>query len=249
MVNSKKKLTLGGILYALLLLHLLWEIASLLINKPILPGPIPVYQHFPALFAKQMQWHIYFSLTRLFWSLLIATVLGLFFGVLMGTSPRFAKLLNPIVYFTYPIPKIALLPIIMLLFGLGEASKITLITLVIVFQMIIAVRDRVQEIPPTMYQPLQVLHASRRQLFWQITLPASTAALISTLRVALGTAIAILFFTEVYGTQYGLGYFIMDAWNRLDYLDMYAAILVLSFVAFLLFLILEGLEKRFVKGA
>ena len=80
-----------------------------------------------------------------------------------------------------------------------------------------------------------------------ITLPAGLASVLSALRIALGTAIAILFFTEVYGTEYGLGYFVMDAWGRLDYLDMYSGILVLSAVAFLLFLMIDLLESRLLK--
>ena len=89
--------------------------------------------------------------------------------------------------------------------------------------------------------------ASNWQLFKLITLPAGLASILSAIRVALGTAIAILFFTEVYGTQYGLGYFIMDAWGRLDYLDMYSGILILSAVSFVLFLLIDKVEARLLK--
>ncbi|MDG0144158.1 ABC transporter permease subunit, partial [Salmonella enterica subsp. enterica] len=92
-----------------------------------------------------------------------------------------------------------------------------------------------------------VLGASSWQKFKVITLPAGLSSILSALRVALGTAIAILFFTEVYGTEYGLGYFVMDAWGRLDYLDMYSGILVLSAVAFILFLLIDVLENRLLK--
>lgn len=65
----------------------------------------------------------------------------------------------------------------------------------------------------------------------------------SALKIALGTAIATLFFTEMYGTQYGMGYYIMDQWNRLDYLAMFGGIIVISVVSFLLFLTISGLER------
>lgn len=75
-------------------------------------------------------------------------------------------------------------------------------------------------------------------------MPAAYSAILNAIRIALGTAIAILFFTEVYGTSYGLGFFIMDAWGRLDYLDMYSGILVLSLVAFILFQLIDLAETR-----
>ena len=94
--------------------------------------------------------------------------------------PKFGALFEPLVYFTYPIPKIALLPVIMLLAGLGNASKIITITLIIVFQIIIGVRDAVKQISPTMYQVLDVQCVSYGKFGWQtfghdVTGPASLA--------------------------------------------------------------------------
>jgi len=63
-------------------------------------------------------------------------------------------------------------------------------------------------------------------------------------RLALGTAISILFFTETFGTQYGMGFFIMDSWLRVNYLDMYAGIVVLSFIGFCLFVSIDYLERK-----
>ncbi|MGR3741450.1 ABC transporter permease [Companilactobacillus sp. DQM5] len=232
------------IMYAIVVIHVVWLIAALIINKAILPNPIDVYKYFPNLIDDKIFLHVYFSLYRLFWSLLISSIIGFIVGLLMAKSKIIGSILSPIVYLTYPIPKIALLPVIMLLFGLGEGSKIILLTIIIVFQIIISVRDSVISIPSQLYDSFKVIHASKWQLFINITFPASVSALITTLRVALGTAIAILFFTEVYGTEYGLGYLIMDSWNRLNYLEMYSVIIVLSIVSFILFLVLESLDKK-----
>lgn len=240
---ARLKATLG----ALLGFHLFWQVAAWLMNKPVLPGPIAVYAHLPQLMTRELFWHLYFSLYRIFWGLGIAAVLGVAIGILIVRVPAVGKWLDPLVYFTYPIPKIALLPVAMLLLGLGNASKITMIALIVVFQVIISVRDAVRQIPADLYQTLHLLDANRFELFKAITWPASLAAVISALRVAFGTAIATLFFTEVYGTQYGLGYFIMDEWNRLDYLGMYGGIVIISLVAFGCFLLLNGLEKITIK--
>jgi NitT/TauT family transport system permease protein len=65
--------------------------------------------------------------------------------------------------------------------------------------------------------------------------------------VSIGTALSILFFTEGYGTQYGIGYFILDAWNRIDYLDMYGGILIISLLGFVLFILIDILEEKVCK--
>lgn len=234
-------------LIAFLILNTLWALASWRLKQEMLPSPVTVYQHLFQMDMANLGLHVYNSLVRLFWGMLIAVVLGFGIGLLMGRVEIMNRLLDPIVYLTYPIPKIALLPIIMLLFGLGNLSKIILITLIVVFQVILSVRDGIKAIPESYYKNLQVLGASSLQQFVEITLPAGVASILSAIRIALGTAIAILFFTEVYGTQFGLGYFVMDAWGRLDYLDMYSGILVLSAVAFLLFLGIDLLERRLLR--
>lgn len=115
----------------------------------------------------------------------------------------------------------ALLPIVMLLGGLGNISKIIMIMLIVLPQVTIAVRDAVRNIPQNYYDIYQTLQAKKPTIFLAVTLPSSLPAVFSSLRVSLGTALSILFFTENYGTEYGMGYFIMDAWTRMDYPAMY----------------------------
>lgn len=163
------------LLYAVLILHVLWALGAWLVDRPLLPTPWAVYMYFPHLLNMDLWWNIYFSLYRLALSLVFATLIGVPLGIMSVRLPKFGALFEPLVYFTYPIPKIALLPVIMLLAGLGNASKIITITLIIVFQIIIGVRDAVKQISPTMYQVLDVLAANRWQTFVNVTGPASLA--------------------------------------------------------------------------
>ena len=181
---------------------------------------------------------------RIVLGLFTAVIAGYPIGVLMGCFPRVNRLLAPILYLSYPIPKIALLPVVMLLFGVGETSKLFLVFLIIVFQVVVAVRDAVAAIPSETYFPLRVLGASFTQMVRHIILPASLPKFITAVRVAMATAISVLFFTETFGTQYGIGYYIMDAWLRVNYLDMYAGIVVLSMMGLLFFVLLDFAERR-----
>ena len=225
-------------------LLVLWWIIALLVELPIIPVPDKVFVRLGDIFASTIVINGVYSLWRIAAGLALAVGIGYPIGLAMGYFDRFDRLLSPLVYLTYPIPKIALLPILMLLAGVGELSKILMIFLIIVFQVIIAVRDGVRTIPRETYASLYTLGASFGQLFYHVIFPASWPKFLTAVRVAMATAISVLFFTETFGTQYGMGYFIMDAWLRVNYLDMYAGIIVLSLLGLLLFGLLDTLERR-----
>lgn len=237
----KKTMTFyGGAV--LLLLCIWWGIAAV-VQLPIIPAPIRVLKNLQDIFFSAIAIHGLYSLWRIFAGLLLAVGIGFPLGVCMGYSKRADRFFAPLVYLTYPIPKIALLPILMLLLGVGEWSKILMIFLIIVFQVVIAVRDGIRSIPVETYYPLYSLGASFWHIFVEVLWPASLPKFITAVRVALATAISVLFFTETFGTQYGMGYFIMDAWLRVNYLEMYSGIVVLSLMGLFLFGIIDLLER------
>jgi len=225
-------------------LILLWQIVSVLTALPILPQPLLVAERWYSIFFSEIAVHGIYSLGRIAGGLLLSVAVGFPLGMLMGYVRKADRYLAPIVYLTYPIPKIALLPILMLLVGLGEMSKLLMIFLIVVFQVIISVRDGIHEIPKEIFEPLISLGASFYDVFREVLWPASLPKFLTALRVAMATAVSVLFFTETFGTQYGMGYFIMDAWLRVNYLDMYAGIMTLSAIGLLLFGIMDLIEYR-----
>ncbi|MBP2627959.1 MAG: ssuC 6 [Firmicutes bacterium] len=228
----------------ILIVLVLWHVTSIWVNLPIVQSPWLVIVNLCNIFASEIAIHSFYSLWRILAGVLLAVVVGIPIGYCMGYFEKCDTILSPIVYLTYPIPKIALLPVIMLLFGLGELSKILMIFLIIVFQVIIAVRDGVKSIPKETYYPLYSLGAGVIDIFREILIPASLPNFLTSLRVAMATAISVLFFTETFGTQYGMGYFIMDAWMRVNYLEMYSGIMVLSSIGLILFGTIDYLERK-----
>ena len=226
-----------------LILFFVWFLAARFVGIPVVPSPFAVMEKVGDIFFSAIAVHIAYSLGRILAGLLLAVVVGLPLGVLMGWSPTADRLLAPIVYLTYPVPKIALLPIVMLLFGLGETSKMILLFLILVFQIVIPVRDSIRAIPAEVFYPLASLGAPFRVILSEVLLPASLPKFMTAIRVAMATAISVLFFTETFGTQYGMGYFIMDAWLRVSYLEMYAGIVVLSAMGLILFGTLDLAER------
>jgi NitT/TauT family transport system permease protein len=235
---------LNAFLYSSLVITLLWYAAFLTLKLPIVPSPIVVYKNVLQIFSSKIAIHVLYSLYRISSGLGVSILIGVPIGFLMGYYNKADKLLAPLLYFTYPIPKLALLPIIMLLFGLGERSKIIMIVLIIVFQIIITARDAVREIPKEAYHSLLSLGGSKLQVFREIIFPATLSEVITSIRLALGTAISILFFTETFGTEHGMGFLIMDSWMRVNYIEMYSAIVVLSILGLLIFTLIDIIERR-----
>lgn len=233
-----------GAIYGLIILIIIWYIVSMLVNLPIIPNPTIVFINLIQVFKAKIAIHVFYSLIRILEGIAIALLIGVPLGLLMGYFEKWDKILSPLLYFAYPIPKIALLPIIMVLFGLGEASKLIMIVLIIVFQIIITSRDAVRDIPDETFHSLQSLGASKLQIIFEIIIPATLSEILTSTRLALGTAISILFFTETFGTEFGMGFFIMDSWMRINYLDMYSGIIVLSLIGFCLFIIIDMTERR-----
>ena len=214
------------------ILFFVWWILSSFLALPIVPNPWSVVSCLQSIFLSSIAIHAIYSLGRIALGLVLAVGIGYPIGIFMGYAAKADRIFSPFVYLMYPVPKIALLPILMLLAGVGEMSKVLMLFLIIVFQVIIAVRDAVRAIPQETYMPLLSLGASLFSIFCHV------------LCVAMATAISVLFFTETFGSQYGLGYFIMDAWLRVNYLEMYAGIVVLSLLGLLLFSMLDFIEMR-----
>ena len=227
-----------------LLINVLWLLAHLALRVTVVPNPLTVYQNFGQVLADQMWIHILYSLRRIAEGLALSLAVGVPVGIWMAYSPRANKILYPLIYFSYPVPKTALLPIAMLLWGMRDGSKVAIIFLIIVFQVIVAVRDGIARIDPSMYLVTVSAGATRAQIIRHVALPAILPDLLTSVRISLGTALSILFFVEGYGTKYGMGYYILDSWSRIDFIGMYAGIIVISVVGFALLASVDLLSDR-----
>ena len=239
-----KKRTFYGYIAAMIILFAIWHLIAVIFNLPIIPPPLIVLDNLISIFPDKISIHGLYSIWRIVAGIFLAIIIGVPLGILMGYFNKFDRFLTPIVYLTYPIPKIALLPILMLLFGLGEMSKIIMIFLIIVFQVVVSIRDSIKNIPKEIYYPLYSLGANFMDIFKEVLFNASMSNFLTSIRLSLATSISVLFFTETFGSQYGMGYFIMDAWLRVNYLEMYSGIIVLSLIGLILFSITDILEKK-----
>ncbi len=226
----------------------LWTLSAIFLQKPFLPDPWQTIQAFPLLAHKyDLLNHVGISLWRIISSLVLALLFGVPFGYLCGRYPQVNKWAAPYLTFFYPLPKIVFLPILIVLFGLGNTPKIILLTLIVTFQIIIIVRDETMRLPNEWFILFQTM--TTRQWIWirHLYLPYLLPSIITGLRISLGTVIAVLFFSETFVAVNGLGYIILDTMESRNYPQMYASILILSSIGFLLYgLLVYGEKKTYI---
>jgi ABC-type nitrate/sulfonate/bicarbonate transport system permease component len=233
------------LLLPIALVVLVWQVASMLVSSSLLPGPGAALQSLIYNLPRGLGHHFLVSGYRLAISMVIATLLAAPLGLAMGQSPRLNRLVSPMIYLIYPIPKIVFLPIIMLFLGTGDVSKVFIISLILFFQILVVVRDACLAVRPELVQSVRSLGAGRLDLLRHVYFPASLPSILTALRVSTGTAVAVLFLAETFATQAGLAYFItVEAWGRLAYADMYAGVLAMAILGLSTYMLLDRLERR-----
>ncbi len=224
---------------------LVWQIISWGLRLSILPGPAEVLRAFVVALPQDLGRHFLVSGLRVLASIILAVLTAWPLGLALGQSPRLDRLLAPAIYLIYPVPKIVFLPIVLLLLGIGNLSKVFIIAFILFFQILVVVRDAAGGIRPELVHSVRSLGAGRRALFRFVYLPACLPAVLTALRVSTGTAVAVLFFAESFATTSGLGYYIIvETWGRLAYPEMYAGVVGMALLGFLLYAALDQLEKR-----
>lgn len=240
--SSKKYL---NYFLAVLVLLLGWEIFALLLRNPALPRPLPALVTFIHVFPEGLWRHFLISTYRVLVSLLLGLTIAVPLGLYIGRNSKLDHWLAPQLYLLYPIPKIALLPVVFAIFKIGDLSKIILIVLIIFFQILVTSRDAAQKIPTNTILSVLSLGATTKDVYRHVIIPGCLPEIFTAVRISLGTAISVLFFAESFATLEGLGYFIFDAWSRVNYPEMFAGIIAISLQGFILFLLVD-LIQRFV---
>ena len=233
------------LLLAILALLALWQVAAMLLNRPILPDPLAVaITFFAEIQNGNLLGHFLASLWRVLASTALAIALAAPAGLILGQSSQLNRIFSPFVYLLYPIPKVVLVPIVLLFFGIGDLPKIVIIFLILFFQILVLVRDQAAAIRPELVQSVRSLGAGRRALFRFVYLPASLPAILTALRQSVGTAVAVLYVAELFATQKGLGYYIYFNGSTLfNYPAMYAGIAAMSLLGLGLYFAVDWLER------
>jgi ABC-type nitrate/sulfonate/bicarbonate transport system permease component len=236
-----------GLLAGLGLL-LLWQMAAMVVDLAILPGPFKVAGVLVRELQNGLLTHFGFSLWRVSVGMALSVLVAAPVGLAIGGSKKLNRFFSPLIYLLYPIPKVVFVPVVILFLGIGDTAKIAIMFLILFFQIAVLVRDQAAGLPPQLIQSLHSLGAGRRAMFRFIYLPASLPAILTALRQSIGTAVAVLYITELSATRYGLGYYIYyNGSTLLDYPAMYAGVVAMSLLGLGMYFSVDWLERRWCK--
>jgi NitT/TauT family transport system permease protein len=211
---------------------------SVALGHLVLPRPWAVFVNFKGQLANPaFQGHALASVARLAEGLAIGFALSFPLGLAMGRNARLDSLLAPVVFLGYPVPKVLFLPALLVVFGLGEAPKTILVALVCGFQILVVTRDAARGMDPrweasfaTLWPAARRRERARRALalYRHVIVPCALPAAMTSLRLASGTAVSVLFIAESFATDRGLGLMIVDAWGAMDLPRMWSGILAMG---------------------
>lgn len=221
-----------------------WQILHLVLGTSAVPSPARTFATLVDLARRDLAVHLAASLARVLAATALQIVLGAGVGIALGANRRTEFLLGSTVRILHPVPKIAFLPVFMILFGIGDLSKILFVASVTVFQTVVSVRDGIAEIPGRLFLAARSLGLGRTGLLRHLYIPAVLPRIFTSLRLGLGLGVSALFFAENYATRYGAGYLIMNAYAMADYPTTFAGIAALSLLALGLFGLADVLERR-----
>lgn len=195
-------------------LIIIWQALSTLgiISSRVLPSPIEIVISAHELTLNgQLISDVWISLKRVFWGFIIGGGIGFFFGLINGLSKLSESLIDSSIQMVRNIPHLALLPLVILWFGIEEESKIFLVALGTFFPIYINTFHGIRNVDSSLVEMAKVYELKGLSLFWNVIFPASLPSILVGVRFALGTAWVTLIVAETIAANSGIGYLAMNA--------------------------------------
>jgi NitT/TauT family transport system permease protein len=228
---------------------LCWQLAAQfgLIDVRFFPAPSSIFAKlFELTVSGELMVHLIASSQRLALGILVGGIPALFLGLAMGLSRRLRAVINPLIAATYPIPKSAILPLLLLIFGLGEASKVAMVALGMFYPVLINTVAGVATIDRIYLDVGHNYGANRWQIFRTVALPGALPSIMAGIKLGVGMGLILIAIAEMIGAKTGIGYMIWNAWQILTVDTMYVGLLVIALLGFVFSVALDALEKRLV---
>lgn len=230
-----------------LALAALWELAPRLgwTDATFLPPLSEVLEAGWALARNGQLWeHTSYSLARALGGLFLALLYAIPLGLAIGWYERLGHALNPLIELLRNTAPLALLPVFLLLLGIGEVSKVAIVVYACSWPLLLNTIVAVRQVDPLLVKSARTMGASPRQLFLKVILPSSVPTIFVGIRLASATAILVLLAAEMVGAKAGLGFLIIYAQYSFLIGDMYFGILTITLIGVALNYLLQRLERR-----
>jgi ABC-type nitrate/sulfonate/bicarbonate transport system permease component len=229
---------------------LLWEIICRLglVNPLFLPAPSNVLLTLGKLLKSgELATHVSVSLYRALLGFLLAVVIAVPHGILIAWFRTVEDITNPLVELFRPIPAVALIPVAILWFGIGNVSKIVIIAFACYFPIILNTISGVREVDVNLLKVARLFGANRVQTLTKVILPSAFPSIMTGLRISMAVALILLIVTEMIGARSGLGFMIIDAEYTFKTERMFVGIFTIGVIGFLLNEIMVRIERKLTK--
>ncbi|KIN70504.1 Binding-protein-dependent transport systems inner membrane component [Sulfitobacter noctilucae] len=245
---AQRRRGVGLAVFVVLLLLAEWGTRTGFISQLTLPRPSDVLATFGELYQSGLLFkHLIPSLTRLIVGAAIGASLGIALGVFIGLFSLVRAGLVPLIAAIFPIPKIALLPLFVIWFGIDEASKYALIAFGTFTPTVVATYAAVDNVDRTLIRMGQSFGLSWRSIVGKIVLPGAMPGILSGLRISLTIAIILLVAAEMLGAEYGIGAYILQAGSLYDLERLFAGVVILSVLGVLVSGVIGIIERRVLR--
>jgi ABC-type nitrate/sulfonate/bicarbonate transport system permease component len=228
---------------------ILWEIFARtgVISRLFFPPPTSIiHTLIKMLMSGKLIIHLAATIERLSLGVLLGGFSGLILGLAMGWSARLRTLVDPVIAAIHPIPKLAIFPLIMIIFGIGELSKIVAIAIACFFPMLINSMAGVRQLNPVFFEVSRNYGASAWKTFTRIVIPGSLPMVLTGARLAINMAMVITISVELLAAREGLGVIIWFSWQTMRIEDLYASLIVIAALGIGLNLLLQYLSHKLV---
>lgn len=223
-----------------------WQIAVTtgLLNPALFPSPCAIAANFIA-YAQggQLLANTAWTLSRLVVGCLIGGIPGTLVGLGMGMNRWIRAYFEPVIALLYPIPKIAILPLFYFIFGTGEAAKWAAVAVGVFFLMAINTEAGVRQIEPIYLDVARAYRIRPASFYFRVLLPGALPSIYAGIKLSIGIAVVLAVASEFQLTKTGLGFAIFNAQQLLDVERLYAALVAVSLVGFLLAYLLDVTER------
>ena len=230
-----RRATLALSIASPVVLLLLWELASRsgMVDARFFPAPSGVFLALAkGLMGADLWGHIGISLSRIVIGFLIGAVPAVMLGLAMGLSAVIRAIVQPLVDATFPVPKLAILPLFILIFGLGEGSKYMVLAVAVFFIVLVNTAAGVKAIDRTQLEVGASFGASRTMMFFDIALPGALPFILSGLKLGMNVALLVIVAVEFTGASSGIGYLIWNSWQVFKVEQMYVGLVVTALFGF-----------------
>jgi ABC-type nitrate/sulfonate/bicarbonate transport system permease component len=227
----------------------LWEGLSRAgwISKLYFPPPSVVFATWTKLVTRaDLLGQTGLTFSRLLRGLVLGGVPALVFGWIMGWSRRTRAIADPLVAAAHPIPKIALLPLLMVIFGIGELSKTIAISIGVFFPLLINSMTGVKQISPIHFEVARNLGVSAPRMLFRVVIPGSLPIVLAGFRVALNVGLLVTITTEIVAANRGLGARLWLGWETFRPEEIYAVLLMLAAGGLAMNAFVQWLTRRLV---